>query len=86
MSDKFTSVETDGGHGYGMWGHLDVSEAVEQARLHFERQVAEGRSALAQIIAGRVHVFHQLGPDAARNRRLVSEPLPAQRQEKPDER
>lgn len=71
MSDKFTEVETDHG-GIGEWGHVEPAEAIARLRAYYEHERDEAVATLADIDAGRVHVYHQLGPWARRNRTEVS--------------
>lgn len=78
MSDKFTEVrcvDEDGKlfGGLGQWGYVPREEAIAEARQHAENQLREAQRALEAFDAGRVKVFHQLGPWAARNRREVME-------------
>lgn len=72
MSDRYTEVRA-GGAGYGMWGHVPHADAVAAFRRVYEYNLAEAQKALAALDAGDdVHVYHQLGPWAARNRREVT--------------
>lgn len=71
MSDKYTEARTPNG-AIGDWGYLDYDEAIKELRQHYENQHVEAHLVLADIDAGRVRVFHQLGPYAARNRREVT--------------
>lgn len=71
MSDRYTEVRTASGHGLGMWGHVSHAEAVAQIREHYECERQAADEALAEIAAGKVTVYQQLGPYAARNRREV---------------
>lgn len=71
MSDKFTEVVAPSG-GIGEWGHVEPVDAVERLRAHFAQQAKQATGVLAEIESGRVRVYHQYGPYAATNRRLVS--------------
>lgn len=70
MSDAYTSIETDKGGG-GEWGHVPHDEAIRRLRMHFEYEAKQAAAVLAEIDAGRVRVYHQYGPWAASNRKLV---------------
>lgn len=71
MSDKFTSVETPTG-AFGLWGWVPPDDAVAELRRHYEREAATAQQVLACIASGDVRVFHQYGPYAMRDRRLVT--------------
>ena len=71
MSDKFTEVETASGGGLGLWGHVPPDEALAQFRAYCERSRAEAEQALADLDAGKVEVYHQMGPLACRDRHLA---------------
>lgn len=71
MSDKYTSVEVDGGGGLGLWGHIPADEAIAELRRHYEQERDAAERALLAIDAGAVSVWHQYGPYAARDRRRV---------------
>lgn len=70
MSDKFTEVTTPHG-GLGEWGHVAPAEAIDRLRKHYEAEKATADSVLADIAAGRIAVYHQMGPWAMKNRRCV---------------
>jgi hypothetical protein len=70
VSEKYTHVRTDKGS-LGLWGYVPYDEAVAEIRKHYESERATAEAVLGELDAGRVRVFHQLGPWAARNRREV---------------
>lgn len=71
MSDKVTAVKAGGAGEMTLWGYKSHDEAVAECRKHWQDTYDEAAAALAAIDDGRVRVFHQLGPWAARNRREV---------------
>lgn len=74
MSDRFTSVQITGVPGYAARGHISYAEAIEQARRHYEYQLAQAEIALTNLRKGYVQVFQQTGLYRAHNRKLLSKP------------
>jgi hypothetical protein len=70
MSDKYTEVVA-GGRGLGLWGHVPPAEAVEQTRAFWENELLAIQRALGALDADEIRVWHQLGPYAAKGRKLV---------------
>lgn len=72
MSDAFTEVVA-GAEGVviGIYGHESYAAAVEQARVHCERQINQAAAQLDAINRGDVQVFHQRGIHVAKGRREV---------------
>jgi hypothetical protein len=71
MSDAYTEVWLDGAPGMGLWGHVEPAEAVAATRKHYEHEAVAVAAALVALDSGAVRVYHQYGPYAARNRKIV---------------
>ncbi len=71
MSDPFTEIVGPSA-GMGDWGHLSRDIALALYQDYFTEQREEAEKALSDLEAGRVKVFHQYGPIAAKRRREVT--------------
>jgi hypothetical protein len=71
MSEKVTEVRTDSGAAIADNGHLPHADAVARLRRYLEHELRVAQDGLADIEAGKVHVFHQRGVHVVHNRREV---------------
>jgi len=58
-------------------GHVSYTEAVDRARAHYARQLADAQTALNRLRCGDVEVYHQRGIYVERDRVQVAPPIPA---------
>ncbi len=70
MSSKFTEVCV-ANQDQGFWGHVAPEQAIKEAKRFWEFERDQAIQALEAIERGEVEVYHQLGPDAAKNRKKV---------------